>query len=175
VRHLSFLPRYGLLVCCGLFFLASPLGAQIFDASDADVADARLIKKLQAQTGADKASLFQTLGFSYFRRENFDRAFLYFNAAVGINPRLHWSWYYMGLLHPEEAEKYFKKAIVANREFAPAHYWLGRHYGKRGALEEAIRAFETYLEVSWADPNERARMDEARELLKKLRQGKTID
>ena len=162
-------------MCLGLVFFAAPLAAQSSDPAALDVADARLIKRLEAQTGADKASLYQTLGFSYFRQENFDRAFLYFNAAVQVNPRLYWSWYYMGLLDPEDAETCFKKAIVANRDFAPAHYWLGRHYGKRGMFEEAIRAFEGYLKSAWSDPNENARTDEVRELLRKLRQGEKIE
>ena len=167
--------RCGLLVCLGLLLLAAPLAAQSPFPAALDTADARFIKRLQAQTGADKASLYQTLGFSYFRQENFDRAFLYFNAAVQVNPRLYWSWYYMGLLDPEDAETYFKKAIVANQEFAPAYYWLGRHYGKRGMFREAIRAFERYLKNAWSDPNENARTDEVREFLRKLRQGEKIE
>ncbi|MGE5279180.1 MAG: tetratricopeptide repeat protein [Deltaproteobacteria bacterium] len=168
------------LVLAGLFayggVFAAPLAAQPpVNATDQDVADARLMKRLEAQTGADKASLYQTLGFSYFRQQDFDRAFLYFNAATQANPRLYWSWYYMGLLRPEKGDEYFKKAIVAKRDFSPAYYWLGRHYGKRGAFEDAIRAFEGYLEVAWSDPNEHGRMDEVREYLKKLRQGQRID
>ncbi len=174
MRPLLLSTRYGLLVCLGLVFLAAPLAAQSSDSAALDTADARLIKRLQAQTGADKASLYQTLGFSYFRQENFDRAFLYFNAAVQANPRLYWSWYYMGLLDPEDAETYFKKAIVVNQDFAPAYYWLGRYYGKRGRFEEAIRVFEGYLESAWSDPNEHARTDEVREFLRKLRQGEKI-
>jgi len=166
---------YGLFVCCGFVFLAATLAAQPSDSVDLDTVDAALIKRLQAQTGADKASLYQTLGFSYFRQENFDRAFLYFNAAVQVNPRLYWSWYYMGLLNPGDAETYFTKAIVANQDFAPAYYWLGRYYGKNGRTQEAIRSFEGYLKSAWADPNEYARMDEVRGLLRKLHQGKKIE
>jgi len=169
----------GLLACLGLVLCAGPLAAQPSgpDTATYDAADARFIKRAQAQTGTDKASLYQTLGFSYFRQENFDRAFLYFNAAVQANPRLYWSWYYLALLNLEDAdaETYLKKAIVANQEFAPAYYWLGRYYGKRGMFEEAIRAFEGYLKSAWADPNEYGRTDEVRELLKKLRQGEKTE
>jgi len=175
MRTPSLSPRCWLFACLGLIVFAVPLAVSSDDTAALDGADARFIKRQQAQTGADKASAYQTLGFSYFRQENFDRAFLYFNAAVQVNPRLYWSWYYMGLLHPEEAAEYFKKAIVANRDFAPAYYWLGRHYGKRGMFEEAIRAFEGYLEKAWADPNESGRMDEARDLLRKVREGKKIE
>ncbi len=175
MRPSFFSYRCWLLVCCGLLFLAAPLAAASPDPTDLDTADALLIKRLQAQTGADKASLYQTLGFSYFRQENFDRAFLYFNAAVQVNPRLYWSWYYMGLLDPEDAETYFTKAIVANRDFAPAHYWLGRYYGKNGKIEEAIRSFEGYLKSAGADPDEYARMDEVQGLLRTLRQGEKLE
>jgi tetratricopeptide (TPR) repeat protein len=176
VRPAFFSYLLGLCVCCGLMSWTPPLRAQTTDeAALLDSVDARLIKRLQAQTGADKASLFQALGFSYFRQEEFDRAFLYFNAAVGLNPRLYWSWYYMGLLNLEDAEEYFKKAIVAERNFAPAYYWLGRYYGKHGRTEEAIRTLEKYLEISWSDPNEHARMDEVQELLMKLRQGEKVE
>ena len=163
----------GFAGCC-LFFLAAPLLAQPTEPTEADIADARFIKKAHAQTGADKVSIYQTLGFSYFRQQDFDRAFLYFNAAVQENPQLYWSWYYMGLLRLEDSEAYFKKAIVANKDFAPPYYWLGRYYAKSGKTEDAIRSFEEYLKVAWSDPNEYSRMDEVRGFLQKLRRGEKI-
>jgi len=172
-RLLPLFPR-GLLACAALVLWAAPLAAQSSDSDLLDAVDARFIKRVQAQTGADKASLYQTLGFSYFRQENFDRAYLYFNAAVQSDPKLYWSWYYLALLDLEDAEPHLTKAIAANKEFAPAYYWLGRYYGRRGMSDEAVRAFEGYLENAWSDPNESGRTDEVRGLIEKLKKGEKI-
>jgi tetratricopeptide (TPR) repeat protein len=130
--------------------------------------DAKVLKRLKAETGGDPAQLYQKLGFSYFQQQEFDRSFLYFHAAVLKNPRLYWSWYYLGLLNLESGESYFKKAIEANNRFAPAYYWLARTYEKQGKKAEAIKCFNDYLKVASNDPEEAVRINEAKKMLLQL-------
>ena len=133
--------------------------------------DAKLLKKLRAEAGGDNAQLYQKLGFSYFQQQEFDRAFLYFNAAVQNNPKLYWSWYYLGLLRLENAENYFNKAINANPRFAPAYFWLARTYEKKGSKVEAVKCFNEYLKVAGSDPEEAGRVEDAKQMLAKLKGG----
>lgn len=130
--------------------------------------DGKLLKKLRVETGRDDAQLYEKLGFSYFQQQEFDRAFLYFNAAVQKNPKLFWSWYYLGLLNLQSGETYFKKAIEINSGFAPAYYWLGRVYAKQGKTAEAIKVFKDYIRVAGRNPEEAERLELANKLLAEL-------
>lgn len=149
-------------------FLVAGAWAQTGQDDLLNTVDAKLLKKLRAQTGRDNAQLYQKLGFSYFKQEEFDRAFLYFNAAVQLNPKLYWSWYYLGLLNLEDAETYFEKAISANVRFAPAYYWLAKTYEKKGEKAEALKALNDYLKVAGSNPEEAKRVQEAKEMLSRL-------
>lgn len=159
-------------VLCAAFIFLGVLGACAQEADETvawDRVDAQLIKKAKAQSaGRMSPEVYQNLGLSYFRQEMFDRAFLYFNAAVQADPRLYWSWYYLGLLNLEAAESYFRKAIEVNKRFAPAYYWLGRYYMKKDKASEAIKIFEAYLRVAPASPNEEERIPEVQRLLESL-------
>jgi tetratricopeptide (TPR) repeat protein len=130
--------------------------------------DGKLLKKLRAETRRDDAQLYEKLGFSYFQQQEFDRAFLYFNAAVQKSPGLYWSWYYLGLLNLESGETYFKKAIEANSGFAPAYYWLGRVAAKQGKTAEAIKVFKDYIRMAERNPEEAERLELAKRLLAEL-------
>lgn len=162
------------LVFVGVMGMAGVLCAQEIDDMAAwDKVDAKFIKRAKAQTGGKLgADVYQRLGLSYFRQEMFDRAFLYFNAAVQANPRLYWSWYYLGLLNLQDAGTYFEKAIQANNRFAPAYYWLGRYHMKRENAAQAIKTFEDYLRVADTDPYEQDRILEVQGFLQTLREAK---
>jgi tetratricopeptide (TPR) repeat protein len=169
-----------LWIAAGVAMLLGVVGAWAGAASpekDAELnrVDSQLIKKWKAEKRrATDAELYQDLGFSYFRQENFDRAFLYFNAATTRNPKLYWSWYYMGLLNLESAEPYFKKVIEANKDFAPAYYWLGRIYSGGGRNEAAIKSFEQYLKLAATDAMETSRIGEVAGYLAVLKAGGVV-
>jgi tetratricopeptide (TPR) repeat protein len=154
-----------------VMLLSATAWAQTSEDDLLNTVDAKLLKKLKAETGRDDAQLYQKLGFSYFQQQEFDRAFLYFHAAIQKNPRLYWSWYYLGLLNLEDAETYFKKAIDANGRFAPAYYWLACTYEKKGRKAEAIKCFNDYIKVAGNDPEEARRVEEAKDMLAKLKGG----
>jgi tetratricopeptide (TPR) repeat protein len=174
MRSRAFWTGAKIFIFVGVLGMAGVLCAQeIGDMAAWDKVDAQFMKRAKAETG-DKlsAEVYQKLGLSYFRQEMFDRAFLYFNAAVKADPRLYWSWYYLGLLNLQDAGTYFEKAIQANNRFAPAYYWLGRYYMRKENSAQAIRIFEDYLRVADTDPNEQERVLEVQGLLGTLRPAK---
>jgi tetratricopeptide (TPR) repeat protein len=138
-----------------------------------DPADESLFRKLKAETKKDASQVYQDLGFSYFKQEMFDRAMFYFRKAIVTNPGLYWSWYYMGLMHLESAEPYFKKAIEANRKFAPAYYWLARYYCKSKNIKESLRYFGEYMKMAQRDPEEAGRIEIAKKFLTQMNAGET--
>jgi tetratricopeptide (TPR) repeat protein len=170
----KFCAGFRVAVFVGVLGAAGVLCAQeVGDMAAWDKVDAQFLKRVKAETGGKmSADVYQKLGLSYFRQDMFDRAFLYFNAAVQSNPRLYWSWYYLGLLNLEDAGTYFEKAIQANNRFAPAYYWLGRYHMRKENNALAIKTFEDYLRVADADPNEQGRILEVQGTLDTLRSAK---
>ncbi len=158
-------------VLISTFFLGAAAWAQEGTDQLLNGVDAKLLKKLRAEAGQDTARLYEKLGFSYFQQENFDRAFLYFHAAVQTNPKLYWSWYYLGLLNLESGDAYFRKAIEVNSSFAPAHYWLARVYAKKGKKEDAIKELDVYFKVAKKDAQEAQRVTDAQKLYNELKPG----
>jgi Tfp pilus assembly protein PilF len=67
-----------------------------------------------------------------------------------------------------EALEQFERAIQANPSYAAAHFMLGRAYLNAGKLDEALKAFESYLEL---EPKGRD-ADEASKMVEMLRQMK---
>ena len=138
-----------------------------------DAADETLFRKMKAETKKDDSQVYQELGFSYFKQEMFDRAMFYFRKAIVANPAQYWSWYYMGLMRLESAEPYFKKAIEANRKFAPAYYWLARYYCKDKNIKESLRYFGEYMKVAQRNPEEAERIEIAKKFLAQMNAGET--
>ena len=168
------IPKIFLAMALVSFLAAWPLWAQNTPQGSAqDREDEILFKQLKAETKKDDAQIYQSIGFGYFQQEKFDRAMFYFQRAVRLNPKLFWSWYYMGLMNLSDPETYFKNAIQANKQFAPARYWLARYYCKAQKTKDSLQTFDDYLRLAQGDPNEESRMAVARHFVEMMKSGET--
>jgi tetratricopeptide (TPR) repeat protein len=158
-----------------LFIAVQSLFAQGAGTASADLdrIDQFLIKKIKAESGKSDVQIYQELGLTYLRQENFDRSFMYFNKAVALDSRAYWAWYYMGLLNLRNPEDYFKKAIQANPRFAPPYYWLGRYYCKKKNIKESRKFFEDYIRAAKSDSNEVSRINVAMQFIDAMKSGET--
>lgn len=158
-----------------LFLAVQSLFAQGVETAGADLdrIDQFLVKKIKAESGKSDAQVYQELGLTYFRQENFDRSFMYFNKAVGLDPKAYWAWYYLGLLNLGNPEDYFKKAIQANPRFAPPYYWLGRYYCKKKNIKESRKFFEDYVKIAKSDTDEASRVAIATQFIALMKSGET--
>lgn len=140
---------------------------------DWDKLDYKLYQDLKQQTGAAESEINQAMGGTHLEYENWDRASIYFNKAVALDPKLYWSWYNLALLNmdTEEGNEYLKKAIEANPDYPPPYYWLAYTYCRHDRDEEAVPIFEKFLEVAEGDPNEAGRIRTATKILQELSSG----
>ncbi len=162
------------LILAAILFLSGPAFAQKAQPkTGVDSADDAFYKSLKLQTKKDDATIYQAMGIGYFEQEKFDKSFFFFDKAVKLDPKLYWSWYYLGLLKIETPEDYFKKAIKANAKFAPPYYWLGRYYCKANRIKESIGNFEKYIDLAKNDPAEAERVKTAKHFVVSMQSGQT--
>ncbi len=162
-------------------FLAMTAHAQKTGKADPEVGaksgqenvDEAFYKQLKLTTGKDDALIYQAIGMGYFEQEKFDKSYEFFKKAVKLNPRLYWSWYYLGLLRMEFPEEYFKKAIGAGPQFAPPYYWLARYYCKAKNIKESMRYFQEYLNAAKDNFDERERVKTAKYFIISMQGGET--
>ena len=141
---------------------------------DWDKIDSKLFYTLKQDSGKSDAEIYQAIGLTHFKQENWDRAEKYLKKAVELNPKLHWSWYNLGLLYidTEEGYNYFKKATEANPKFSVPYYWMAYYRCRNREDKKAIPLFEKYLEVAHGDKEETGRIKVAKEVLGDLVSGK---
>lgn len=156
-----------------LFFISSCTYSKYQVRVDLDKVDGQLFNDIKRETGKDDAEIYQALGMTYLKQENWDRSISYFKKATSLNPSLYSSWYNLGLLHLdiEEGNNYFKKTIEVNPAYPPPYYWLAYSYCRDRRDKEAMPIFEKYLEVAKDNPNESGRYEYARDVLKELVSG----
>ena len=143
---------------------------------DWDKIDARLFATIKQETGESNAEIYQAMGLTHQKQENWDRAEKYFKKAVELNPKLQWSWYNLALLYTdtEEGYNYNKKATEANPKFPIPYYWMAYYRCRNREDKKAIPLFKKYLEVAEAekDPQEEGRIKVAKKVLAELLVGK---
>ncbi len=119
----------------------------------------QLFVELKKQYRLTDAQTYELMGMTHLEMDRVDRAEFYFKKTVTLDPRLYRSWYNLGLINMDNPEIFFKKAIEANRNFAPAHYWLASYYDNCDNRIEATKYFREYLNVvDRNDPLEKQRI-----------------
>jgi len=134
-----------------------------------------LYQIMKAEGRKTEAEIHEKIGYALLKADNqWERATVHFKAALELDPSLHYSWYCLGMLDPDtkEGRGYFRKAIEAKPDLAPAYYWLAYSYCRNRMDEEALPIFEKYLELAQGDPNEEGRIRVATEVLQDLYVGK---
>jgi len=143
---------------------------------DWDKIDAKLFENLKKESGKSDAEVYQAMGIGHFEQKNGARAERYLQKAVELDPKLHWSWYHLGLLSidTEEGYNYFKKATEADQKFSIPYYWMAYYRCRNREDAKAIPLFKKYLEVAEIekDPQEEGRIKVAKEVLSDLLAGK---
>ena len=135
--------------------------------------DETFYKQLKLTTGKDDALIYQAMGMGYFEQGKFEKSYTFFKKAAKLNPKLYWSWYYLGILQMADPREFFKKAIEANPRFAPPYYWLGRYYCKAKDIKESIKYFQDYIKAAKNDVNEADRIQIAEYFILSMQHGET--
>lgn len=146
----------------------------IIYAEEPDELDSRLFRELKAEHKLTDAQTYELLGLTYLQEGDSERAAIYFNEAVSLDPILYLSWYNLGLLNMDmdDPEYYFEEAIEVNPEFSPPYYWLASYYCKAKKKTESIKYFEEYLKVADKDdPQEKDRIEMAGYFIKEMKAG----
>ena len=136
-----------------------------------DDQDMQLFEAVKQEQGLNNAQTYELLGRIYLNQEKWEKAVASFNEAVRLDPKLYLSWYNLGLLHMDNPELYFKKAIEADSKFAPSYYWLALYYYKQGRATESVEYFEGYLKVvNKNDAIEKDRIKAAGNFIKEIKE-----
>ena len=80
--------------------------------------DSELFQEIKTKHKLDDAQTYQVLGMAYLEQDFWEKASFCFERAVQLNSRLYLCWYHLGLIHMDNPEQYFKKAIEINSKFA---------------------------------------------------------
>ena len=101
-------------------------------------------------------------GFSFYQKENFEKAILNFKKIIEKHPNDFESYKSLGEIYAlmfnyEKAIEAFKKAIKINPNFAEVYNKLGVVYAAKEKHDEAIAAFKKAIEIDpdflWAKNN----------------------
>ncbi len=148
---------------------------------DWDKIEYHLYKDSRAQhPDKSEAEIEQAIGYALLQSDNqWERATVHFKKAVELDPKLHFSWYSLGLINAdtEQGYNYFKKATEAKPDYPPPYYWMAYYRCRNREDRKAIPLFQKYLEVAKGDKNEDSRIEVATEVLKDLlagREGKNL-
>jgi tetratricopeptide (TPR) repeat protein len=139
--------------------------------TDWDKRDEKLFFSLVQEQRADNAGAYESLGRYHFQGGRYDRADFYFKKALGLNPNLYLSWFYLGLVHIDSPEEYLKNAIKCNSKFAPSYYWLASFYCKDDRTGDAIQYFKKYITAAGNEPVEKDRVETAKDFIRELKKG----
>lgn len=135
-----------------------------------DKLEFRLFQDLKAEYKLTDAQTYELLGRTYLHQDKWEKAVIFFDKAVQLNPKLYLSWYNLGLINMDNSEFFFKKAIEANSKFAPSYYWLALYYHKHGRAAESVEHFEGYLKVvDKNEPIEKDRIKAAGNFIKEIK------
>ncbi len=114
------------------------------------------------------------LGLTYFLQgaQNYAKAREQFLAELGITPEDYTGLYYLGMIaasekKPDEAGKWFARAVAAHPDEPDAFLRLGQAYFDEGKFEQAVTALQKSLSAS-AHPGDLADPALAHELLGKV-------
>lgn len=93
-----------------------------------------------------------TLAGLYFANEKYAEAAVYYHKALLINPddvkvRTDMALAYIELGSYDIALKEVSKVMDNDSQYAPAYYYAGLAYEKKGAKKEAIEQYKAYLEL----------------------------
>lgn len=125
-------------------------------------------------TPKDDAKLFQTMGLGFFKQKDWVRSQDCFAKAVKLDPKLYWSWCYLGLLNIDSREgyDYLKKSEEAKPDFPIPYYWMAYYHCRLRQDQKAIASFKKYIELAKGNPDETERLQAAEEALRELQSGK---
>ena len=127
--------------------------------------------------GASKAQAFEKLGYYYSQQgEHKDdkKAVICFRQAIKLDPKLHHSWFALGLNRMEHPEPYFKKVLALKPNYAEAYYWLASYYLRAKRISESIQYFKGYLGVvDNSAPTEQSRIKTAKFDIQQMEKGIT--
>jgi Tfp pilus assembly protein PilF len=161
-----------------VMFLAIPIcQAQDSDKQvDLDKLERYLYQDLRTEhPDKNEAEIEEAIGYAFLHSENQrERATVHFKKAVELDPKLHFSWYNLGLIYvdTEEGYNYFQKATEAKPDFPPPYYWMAHYRCRNREDKEAIPLFQKYLEVAKDDEQETGRVEIVQEVLQDLLTGK---
>lgn len=119
------------------------------------------------------AVIYNNQGFAARQTQNYARAQRKFQRAVALHPDNAIAAYnlagvYARLREPEKAQTWYRQAIAANLDFAPAYRGLGRLYNKQGKHAEAESVLQAGLAVVGESPTAQADIVARYELLANL-------
>ncbi|MDP2923318.1 MAG: hypothetical protein Q8O30_06340 [Candidatus Omnitrophota bacterium] len=162
------------LIPCSAF-IAKVIYAEEQQQVDWDKIEKALYEELKATSDKSDAEIHQAIGYSLLRSENqWERATVHFKKAVGLDPKLYFSWYNLGMINAdtEEGYNYFKKATEAKPDFPSSYYWMAYYRCRNREDKKAIPLFQKYIEVAKGDKQEAGRIGVAEEVLQDLLAGK---
>ncbi len=132
--------------------MASPAGSQI---------DQEKLKKgrdllLRARNYASDKGIYNNLGFIAIRTKELDDAVIFFEKALGCDPKSPDSLNNLGIVHfhkgsLEKAEFYYRKALKFNPYFITATNNLGDLYSKKNLFPEAEAEYLKVLNLAVED------------------------
>lgn len=98
-----------------------------------------------------------TAGLYAYRLGDRDRAMLYYEKAVSLNPNAAIAWSNMGIIYaergmPEKAMEVYQRAVAADPRFADAWTNLGAIHAQMGRFDAAITAFREALKFDPDNP-----------------------
>lgn len=109
--------------------------------------DLELFQEIKTKHALGDAQAYQVLGMAYLKQGFSEKASFCFEKAVQLDQKLYLSWYHLGLIHMDNPEPYFTKAIETNPDFALSYYWLAMYLKQCDRNAEAASYFRKYLET----------------------------
>ena len=101
-----------------------------------------------------KASSYNKCAIALWRKDYLEEAVIACSKAINCDSDYYAAYNNLGVIYLEgihnisEAERLFKKAISIKRDYATAHFNLGRALQEKGCTIEAAKCFQTALELN---------------------------
>ncbi len=101
---------------------------------------------------SNDANVYNNMGITYAKQDNFDKAIVCYQKAIAIDPKDARVYFNMGLAYNKQGDydkaiACFQKTVEIDPKDASAYFNMGIAYGRQGDYEKAIDCFQKAIAI----------------------------